>query len=164
MTGGASFGETPKLYFIGGTTNWIGSRTIDANAYNIENLYFADVITPLRGVPYYEISGDRYGLVNAEFRFPMIDYFIMRFPLPIAISRVQGAIFTDIGSAWNGSNFRGTVTENNNNRLNDIKVGFGAGMRMNLGFLLLRYDLAWSTDLDNVSDKPTSYFSFGADF
>ncbi|NOY89342.1 MAG: hypothetical protein GXO93_08165 [FCB group bacterium] len=164
FSGGASFGATPKLYFLGGTTNWIGSRTLNESVYSVENLYFSDVVTPLRGVPYYELSGDRYGLINAEFRFPLIEYFIMRFPLPIAISGVEGAVFTDVGSAWYGSHFKGGTTQGGHDRLQDIKVGFGFGARMNLGIFLLRYDLAWSTDMNSIAARTTSYFSFGADF
>ena len=164
MSGAASFGSTPKHYFLGGTTNWIGNRTLDARVFEVENLYFADVVTPLRGVPYYELSGDRYGLVNLEFRFPMIDYLAMRFPLRMTIARVQGAMFFDIGSAWFGSNFKGGTSEGGNSRLKDLRSGFGFGMRANLGFLLLRYDLAWSTDFSSVAPHTTSYFSFGADF
>ncbi len=164
LAGGASFGKTPKLYFVGGTTNWIGNRTLDAKVYEVENLYFADVVTPLRGVEYYEMSGNRYGLVNWEFRFPMIEYFAMRFPLPLVISRVVGAIFTDIGSAWYNDDFKGGTSTNGHNHLQDIHTGFGLGMRANLGFVVLRYDLAWSTDFYHVSDKPSYYVSFGADF
>ncbi len=164
VAGGASFGKTPKLYFLGGTTNWIGNRTLDARVYEVENLYFADVVTPLRGVEYYELTGNRYGLVNWEFRFPMIEHFAMRFPLPLVISNVTGAIFTDVGAAWTNDRFRGGTTEGGRNRLQDIHTGFGFGMRANLGFAVLRYDLAWSTDFYKVSDKPTYYFSFGADF
>ncbi len=163
LSGGASVGRTPKLYFLGGTTNWIGKRTLDATVYQVENLYFSDVITPLRGVPYYELVGNRYGLVNWEFRFPMIDYFAMRFPLPLVLSRVGGVIFTDIGAAWFYDDFKGG-TSDDGGRLNDIHAGFGCGMRANLGFLVLRYDLAWKTDLKNVSEKPHYYFSLGADF
>ncbi len=164
VSGGSSFGSTPKLYFIGGTTNWIGRKTYDASVYDVKNLYFADVVTPLRGVPYYELSGDRYGLINAEFRFPLIDYFAMRFPLPLVFSRIQGVMFTDIGSAWSGSDFKGGTSAGGVSRLHDIKMGFGAGVRVNLGFLLLRYDLAWSTDMNSVLPRTTSYFSAGADF
>jgi Tol biopolymer transport system component len=163
LAGGASFGGTPKRYFLGGTTNWIGNRTVDAEVYEEENLYFADVITPLRGHDYYEYSGNRYALMNLEFRYPMIEYFLMRFPIPIAISRVTGALFWDFGAAWDDGNFKGGSSEGGGH-LQDIKSGFGFGMRANLGFLLLRYDLAWSTDYQDVSDKPTSYFSLGADF
>ncbi len=163
LAGGASFGKTPKQYFLGGTTNWIGNRTLDAKVYEVENLYFADVVTPLRGVPYYELSGNRYALINWEFRFPMIEYFVMRFPLPVVISRVAGAVFVDAGSAWHNENFKGG-TSVGHSRLLDIHTGFGFGMRANLGFVVLRYDLAWSTDFYRVSDKPTYYFSLGADF
>lgn len=164
ISGGASFGRTPKLYFLGGTTNWIGTRTLDETVYEVENLYFSDVVTPLRGIPYYELAGDRYGLINLEFRFPMIDYLAMRFPLPLILSRVQGVIFTDYGAAWYGDQFKGGTSQDGPSRLQDIKSGFGFGMRANLGFFVLRYDLAWATDYNTVSDKPTSYFSFGADF
>jgi len=162
-TGGASFGRTPKKYFLGGTTNWIGNTTLDAKVYEVENLYFADVVTPLRGVDYYSLFGDRYGLINVEFRYPLIDYFAMRFPLALTISRVGGVIFLDMGAAWEGSNFKGGTSEGGG-RLRDIKTGFGFGMRANLGFILVRYDVAWSTDFYTVSDFPSHYFSIGADF
>ncbi|MCP4685322.1 MAG: BamA/TamA family outer membrane protein [bacterium] len=164
VSGGASFSRTPKQYFLGGTTNWIGSRTLDATVYEVENLYFADVVTPLRGQKYYGISGDRYALINWEFKFPMIQYLHMRYPLPLVLSNVSGSIFTDMGAAWFGDNFKGGTSDGGKKRLQDIKTGFGLGMRINLGIFLLRYDLAWGTDFYKVSDKPTSYFSFGADF
>lgn len=165
LAGGASFGRTPKIYFLGGTTNWIGSRALDARVYNVNNLYFSDVVTPLRGTPIYGLSGDRFGLANFEFRFPTIQVFALRFPLPIVITNVGGSIFTDIGAAWTGGRFKGGTSLDGNAHLQDIKTGFGVGMRANLmNFILLRYDLAWSTDFLHVSEKPTHYFSFGADF
>lgn len=165
FSGAASFGKTPKQYFLGGTTNWIGSRTLDAKVYDVENLYFSEVVTPLRGFDYYGLSGDRYGLINAEFRFPMVQVLAMRFPLPIVITNVAGALFADMGSAWFGRDFRGGRSVGGDARLEDIKTGFGFGMRANLfNFLLLRYDLAWTTNFLDVSDRPTYYFSMGADF
>ena len=94
----------------------------------------------------------------------MIEYLALRFPLPIILSRVGGAIFMDMGAAWDGSNFKGGTTSGGRSRLSDIKTGFGFGMRANLGFVVLRYDLAWSTDFYDVSQKPNYYFSIGADF
>ena len=164
FTGGASFGKTPKLYFVGGTTNWVGNRTLDAQVYEVENLYFSDVVTPLRSVDYYGLNGTRYGLMNWEFRFPMIEYFAMRFPLPLVISRVVGVLFTDVGAAWYKNDFKGGTSDGGHNRLQDIKTGFGFGMRANLGFIVLRYDVAWRTDFYTISEKPSHYFSLGADF
>jgi len=165
VSGGASFGRTPKRYFLGGTTNWIGSRTLDATVYEVENLYFSDVVTPLRGQKYYGLSGDRYALINWELRFPTIQLLAIKYPLPLVLSNVTGAVFVDMGAAWDGSDFKLGSSASGHSRFEDVKTGFGFGIRMNFfGFALLRYDLAWSTDFYQVSDEPTSYFSFGADF
>ncbi len=165
FAGAASSGVTPKRYFLGGTTNWIGSRTIDVSFYDVENLYFADVVTPLRGQQYYGLNGTRFGLMNLEARFPLVQYLAMRFPLPIVLANVNGATFIDMGAAWNHADFKGGTSLNGISRFQDIKTGFGFGMRANMfGLALLRWDIAWSTDFYKVSDHPTYYFSFGADF
>jgi WD40 repeat protein len=165
VSGGASFGRTPKTYFVGGVSNWIGSRRLSAPVYEVKNLYFADVIVPLRGQPIYGLAGSRYGVINAELRFPLVQVLALKYPLPLVFQNIQGAIFTDIGAAWTGSRFKGGTAEGGNKRLQDIRAGFGCGMRLNFaGLALLRYDVAWSTDLDKVSDRPTHYFSLGADF
>jgi len=95
----------------------------------------------------------------------MIQYLITRFPLRLAITNVTGVLFADMGAVWTDSHFKGGSSSGGANHLQDIKTGFGFGWRANLlGFMLLRYDLAWTTDWDTVSAKPTYYFSFGADF
>jgi hypothetical protein len=166
VSGGFSEGKTPKRYFLGGTTNWIGSRTLDASVYEVENLYFSEVVTPLRGVDYYGLTGDRYGLMNFEFRFPLVRVLALGFPLPLVLGNVMGVTFADVGAAWFGDHFKGVATDpSGTQRFNDIHTGFGCGMRLNvLGFALLRYDIAWSTDFNKVSDRPSHYFSLGADF
>ena len=166
LSGGLSEGKTPKRYFLGGTTNWIGSRTLDASVYEVENLYFSEVVTPLRGVQYYGLSGDRYGLMNVEFRFPLVRVLALGFPLPLVLGNVVGVTFADVGASWFGDKFKGVATgPDGKQRFNDIHTGFGCGMRLNvLGFALLRYDIAWSTDFNKVSDRPSHYFSLGADF
>ncbi len=164
LSGGASWGKTPKRYFLGGTTNWIGQAVVNAQVYDVENLYFSDVVTPLRGLDYYEISGTRYFLSNFEFRYPFIDYLKMNFPLPFSIRYVTGAIFNDLGAAWeNDRMFKGGSSQGGAH-LQDIKASFGFGVRANLGFLVLRYDLAWRTDFNSVAPHPKYYFSLGADF
>jgi hypothetical protein len=165
LSGGSSWGKTPKRYFLGGTTNFIGNVVVDANVYDVENLYFSQVVTPMRGFEYYELSGTRYFLTNFEFRYPFIDYLQMHFPLAIGLRYVTGSIFLDLGSTWDDdAKFKGGTSKNGPARLQDIKSAFGFGIRANLGFLLLRYDLAWKTDFGSVVAHPKSYFSLGADF
>jgi outer membrane translocation and assembly module TamA len=46
----------------------------------------------------------------------------------------------------------------------DLKGGYGFGMRVNLGFFLLRYDLAQPTDFASHTGGKKNYFSLGAEF
>jgi Tol biopolymer transport system component len=161
LSAGVSRGDSPKRYFLGGTSNYIGNTVVDAQVYDEESLYFASVVTPLRGYDYYELFGTRYFLANLEFRYPFVDYLQMNFPLPLSVRYVTGAIFYDMGAAWsNDDAFKG-ITEGH---FQDIKASFGFGIRANLGIFVLRYDLAWRTDFRTVADHPRYYFSLGADF
>ncbi|HUU44184.1 MAG TPA: BamA/TamA family outer membrane protein, partial [Acidobacteriota bacterium] len=161
--GGVSGGNSAKRFYLGGVENWIGSKIGDINVYDVEGLYFSQVITPLRGFNYYDIVGNKYFIANAEFRFPFIDRLAMRFPLPIVLSQIAGALYFDMGSAWQGDQFHG-ATSDGGFHLKDLKASFGYGLRANLGFVVFRFDQAWRTDLRNVLGHPKSYFSLGADF
>jgi Tol biopolymer transport system component len=164
LSGGASWGSTPKRYFLGGTENKIGSTTGDVSVYDVENLYFSEIITPMRGYNYFDLQGDRYFLLNLEFRYPFIDYLKMNFPLPLTIGYLTGNMFFDMGAAWNWDDgFKGGSSEGGAH-LEDIKTAFGCGMRANLGIFVLRYDVAWRFDFRNVAERPEHYFSIGADF
>ncbi len=164
FTGGRSDGKDPEQFFMGGISNWIGPRLATEQIYGVNDLYFATIVTPLRGYRYYEVTGTRYALANLELRYPFIDQLAMRFPLPILLTRVNGNIFFDIGSAWyDTEKWKGGTTEGGS-RLKDLKAGFGFGARANLAILVLKFDLAWGTDFKSVSAHPISYFSLGAEF
>lgn len=163
MAGGYSGGSHPKNYFLGGNTNRIGTISVGAEVYEVENLYFSTVVTPLRGYDYYDLVGTRFAVTNLELRFPFIDYFLMRYPLQLGLSRITGALFLDMGAAWrDGDGFKGASSDGG--KLLGIKSGFGFGARANLGFLVLRYDMAWRTDFNSVEPHTKHYFSLGADF
>ena len=172
LGGGISGGRDAKNYYIGGTSNWIDPRRVKGDIYSIQDIYINEIVVPVRGYEYFSDTGNRFGIVNLEFRYPFIDYFKLHFPLPIALSQVSGAIFWDMGAAWdrnedkeffekmrlhNPRSEQGPLSGN-------ILAGFGFGPRINLGIFVLRVDLAWGTDLDNVAPKPEWYFSFGAEY
>ncbi len=165
LAGGASMGQDPQKFYLGGTANWLGGNYYRGDQYyRVEDIYFATRMTPLRGYDYNEIQGTRFGLLNLEFRYPFIDYLLVHWPLRFGISRVNGVLFYDIGSAWEETKaFKGGSTEGGPH-LKDLKTGFGFGMRANLGIFVLRFDTAWKTDFDMVSSKPKTYFSLGAEF
>ncbi|MDZ7291465.1 MAG: BamA/TamA family outer membrane protein [candidate division KSB1 bacterium] len=172
LAGGLSEGSEPQQFFLGGLDNWL-NQSFRGGRIRIdrpEDIYFSSFETPLRGTSYYEQAGNRFALMNLEFRFPMIRYLILGWPLPIGLQNVRGALFTDIGAAWEGKlgkyeRFR--AFKKNSGfppDLNDLLMGYGFGSRANLGFLLLRFDVAWTTDLYTSSSKPRYYFSLGTEF
>ena len=172
LAGGISEGSEPQQFFLGGLDNWLNRRFSGGNIRidRPEDIYFSSFETPLRGTNYYEQSGNRFALLNAEFRFPLIRYLILGWPLPIGLQNVRGALFTDLGAAWQGKlgeyerfqAFKGGTGFPP--ELNDLLMGYGLGSRANLGFLLLRFDVAWTTDLEHSSSRPRYYFSLGTEF
>jgi len=48
--------------------------------------------------------------------------------------------------------------------LDDLKVGFGVGLRINLYFAILKLDIAKNTDLWRISKETYYHLSFGTDF
>lgn len=166
LTGGMSFGKQPQRFVLGGLTNWINYRFEENIPYsNIEDLFFSTWVSPLRGSNYYEQYGSRYFLTNMEFKFPLIDYLLLRFPLPMGLSYIRGAAFLDAGSAWeNDRSFRAFKKNNLGQTVtDDLILGFGYGIRIYLGFAVLRIDNAWRTDFRTYS-TPLFYFSLGQDF
>jgi len=142
LVGAASTGEnaTAATYWIG------GSQT-------------------LRGYDDYEFYGTQVGLLNAEFRYPFVDRLKLGFPLPLDFRSIRGAVFLDLGGATNDwRSFRVSKTEDGVFKLQDLKVGFGIGMRMNLSIFVFRIDAAKNTDLSDISRDTRWYFTIGSEF
>jgi Tol biopolymer transport system component len=164
LNGGTSMGRNAQKFFLGGVPNWINRKFVGGlRIDNIEDVYFSDFITPLRGAAYYEQVGNSFGLVNFEFRFPLIPFIQLGIP-PIRLGNIQGVFFTDIGSAWDNSTFwKATyIDENGKKRFRDVMMGYGVGARLFFAGFLVKFDVAWRYDISSVS-KPIYYWSFGAD-
>jgi outer membrane protein assembly factor BamA len=132
----------------------------------------------MRGYNYNTLYGNYYGLVNAEFRFPLVAA-LLPGPIPILpLYNVTGVAFIDAGTAWgladpnnptqNSSlDFRLTKTVNQNGfvtRDGDVLLGAGFGLRtIFLGFPF-RYDVGWARERDGFVRRPLHYFSIGLDF
>jgi len=170
FAGGLSGGGDPQRFFVGGVSNWL-NRHFNGNirVNMMDDIYFSTFETPMRGTDYYEMVGTRFLLTNLEFRFPLIRYFIMGWPLPVAFQNIRGVFFSDIGTAWtDDAKFR-PFAKNNRGlmKLNDLMIGYGVGMRIHLGFIIFMLDAAWNTDLtSNFTKKSRAkyYVSLGVDF
>lgn len=165
FSGGASFGPNPQQFFIGGMDGMWLNYDYSNQGIPISNAEDYSLVTPgypLRGYNYGEQIGSKYGLVNLEFRYPLL-LFGSGGILPSLLQLLSGTVFVDAGAAWSdklsltSTNLEGkTVTD-------DLRLGTGIGLRSFVLGFPLRLDVAWQYDLERWS-KPKYYFSFGADF
>jgi len=109
----------------------------------------------LRGYPRFSIIGTRVILLNQEWRFPLLNRLILRFPFgDLAFPPFQGAIFFDAGNAWDKTpGYPGLLGS------------LGLGVRFSLGGpLVLRFDFARRTDFHAISNDTKFDFFFGYNY
>lgn len=140
LVGATSQGKDPQVFRIGGP-------------YTI------------RGFDYGEFAGHNVGLLNLEFRFPLIEVLQLGWPLPLGLQGVRGAVFFDAGAAWRENDkFRAFRSHATGWRLEDINASFGLSSAINIGFAILRFELAQPTNLGNNIGDLRRTFSIGSDF
>lgn len=168
FAGGASFGKNPQRFLLGGMLGWVNYQYNEIeNVFAGEDLfYFSTFETPMRGYPFYEMIGTRFMLANLEFRFPLIRYLVFGWPLPIGFQNIRGALFLDMGSAWYNDRAWKPFDSAGNGffKTLDMRAGWGFGLRFNLGFLLLKWDVAWPTDFTYAGGKAIHYFTLTSEF
>lgn len=170
-SGGLSVGPGQQLFYTSGVQNWINRRFDPVNGFPIEDVsdfLFATPVLPLRGFAINEQNGSYFGLVNAEFRFPLVAA-LLPGPLPfLPLYHLQGSAFLDAGTIWGGRGLdaRFNVFETNatgSRVLDDLLVGAGFGLRTILLGYPIRVDFSWPYDGRGFGERRT-YFSIGLDF
>ncbi len=110
-SGAASFGRDAQTYFMGGMMGWINQRWARNSipTDRLEDLFFTLPALPMRGHSYNTLFGSRFGLINAEFRFPLFAA-VLPGPIPVLpLYNIQGVAFVDAGTAW-GMDINYTIT------------------------------------------------------
>ena len=183
---GASFGNDAQKFFLGGLPVWLFGRgetngRKDSGQFQYEilssdendllkDIYFTNYAMPIRGARYAERTGTNVAMANIEFRFPFIQYLALGFPLKVIFGNIQGHAFLDVGAAWDD---RKEFT--NHSVLTDkygdlpsyaspIISSFGLGMKINLGYFLVRFDAAWDYTPGQTTSRPQYYISLGPDW
>ena len=111
-----------------------------------------------RGTDFGEVEGTRIVLQNIEFRFPPL------FWLPPTYDFLKLALFWDMAAAWEDE-FRPFTRDGTGFvRLRDLQGAYGAGARIGLGYLIVRFDMAQGTDLRGHIGSMRGFFSIGADY
>jgi hypothetical protein len=109
----------------------------------------------LRGYRRFSIRGEKIWLSSLEFRFPLIDQLLIKFPVfNLGFGGIRGAFFFDVGGAWD-------------NKYIETLGAIGAGIRVNVfGVFTLRYDIGKKIEDDFNRFQPGLFyqFFFGWDF
>ena len=117
--------------------------------------YFAGGSWDLRGWKRFSIRGEKMWLSSLEFRFPLIDRFIINFPfLGLGFANIRGAAYFDAGAAWD-EKYSGTMGS------------IGTGIRLNfLNAIVFRYDIGKriENDFRDIQNGLFYQFFFGWDF
>ena len=100
---------------------------------------YAGGLPGMRGYSYYSLGGERTAVATATYRFPIIrdaDWNLW----PLALNRIYGSVFTDVGNAWRGDFEAG-----------DLKKDVGAGLRFQLHSFYayptaIAFDVAYGMD------------------
>lgn len=169
-TAGFSTGKHPQRFYLGGVPNWInrsfhqGMRIVD-----VDDIYFASFEMPLRGANYYQLEGNRFSILNLEFRFPLIQHLLLGWPLPLGFKNIRGAFFADIGTAWYRDEQR-KLRWLQQTPAGELKLnaehsffGYGFGIRTHLGIFLLNLEFAWPARWSAVGSRKI-YWSLGTSF
>lgn len=151
-SGAVSMGRDRQNFYIGGMESWINYEWKNEIPIDrLEDIFFTLPALPMRGHVYSSTIGDRFMLLNAEFRFPLIAA-LLPGPIPLfPLYNITGAAFVDVGQAWQGATAQETL------------AGAGFGLRTIAFGIPLRFDFGWEYDKDGFG-KRRDYLSIGIDF
>jgi hypothetical protein len=110
------------------------------------------------------LTGSKLAVGNAELRFPLFQWLALGF-LPVALPPIEGAMFYDVGLAWNEGQTVKLRSEAGDNPLyvRTPLRSWGGSIRANvLGFMILRFD--YTKPLDRPYNKAYWTVSFGPTF
>lgn len=190
ISGGHSFGSSPKQTIMGGMDNWLEcqyeNRDGDKNnpftsklaSGDNKDIFFLDYATPLRGFNVNKLSGVSHLAMNIELRLPVAKYLYEGPVYSNFFKNLLFTTFTDIGTAWTGVGPFSRKNDFNTREVgggtssfratvtdfrNPFLVGYGVGVRTTLLGYYIKYDIGWGWENQEVK-KPISYVTLGYDF
>ncbi|MFQ5676241.1 MAG: hypothetical protein ACE5G1_10120, partial [bacterium] len=146
LSTGATFGETERIFFIGGPFTF-------------------------RGVDWGLLTGTRMAYSNLEFRFPLLPFLPIQYDFLTGVTFFDVAHTWGTDRFGNSLGFNGGIDVDRDgidDFSNDIFTSYGLGLRFNLGGLMvLRWDFPLKRAKDPASGTPLgpkSFFSIGLDY
>jgi outer membrane protein assembly factor BamA len=144
-------------FTVGGSSGAVGIATVDIGLPGRASAY------PIRGYPAGVQRGNRVASGSAEYRFPLLLVERGYRLFPLAIERIWGDVFADVGTAWctggcgasTGTRPRPLASAGAEVVL-DLKVGYGATVPFRSG-VALPLDRSWR-------EHPQFYARVGVSF
>ena len=171
---GVSVGPDPQRFYAAGVQNWINASFRSLPVEGAGDFVFATPVLPLRGFGFNEAAGDRFVLVNAEARVPLVAA-LLPGPLPVLpLYNIQAVGFVDAGVIADGGIdlWRDVAVDADGDpatppeterRFDDVLLGTGVGLRTIVFGYPVRIDRAWPFVGRRFGEART-YLSVGFDF
>ena len=168
---GLSLGPDPQRFYAAGVQNWVNADLANVPIRDADDFVFATPILPLRGYGFNATAGDRFALVNAEVRVPLVAA-LLPGPIPVLpLYNVQAVGFVDAGVIAEGrvELLRDVEVEGDDGEtvtrraFDDALLGVGAGLRTVVFGYPVRLDWAWPFDGTGFGEDRL-YLSVGFDF
>ncbi len=101
-SGGASIGSDSQTYFMGGRLGWLNQQWSGTGVptERLTDSFFSLPVLPLRGFEYNTLYGNKFSLINAEFRFPLFAAIVPGAVPILPLYNITGVAFVDAGTAW----------------------------------------------------------------
>ena len=96
--------------------------------------------------------------------FALIETLRTGFPLPLSLGGINGVMFIDAASAWNDDADPVFFSSKGGFHTESMRLAFGFGARINLGYFVLRYDFAREHRFERGLGKPRHFLTFGPEF
>jgi hypothetical protein len=126
---------------------------------NQPSIYYFGGFDTLRGYSYSSLAGNRAAYLNAEWRFPLIDYLIMPW---LRLTGLRGRVFLDVGAAWYElPGWPDYYDFWEDGRLNDGVSSYGVGFSVNIFGLPMHWDWAKRWDFKNTFEDTYMAFWIG---
>jgi hypothetical protein len=80
---------------------WIASNRVDDETVGDFFDFHLGGLPYMRGYTFYSVEGRKAGMANATFRFPIVPRLRRRVG-PVYVDKIYGAVYGDVGKAWDG--------------------------------------------------------------
>ena len=144
LVGAASEGNQPRAFVLGGPFTLRGYEFYDYQTVD-------------------HLVGRRMALLNLEYRLPLIDAVFFGWPAGWGFGPIGATVHFDAGAAWNDGLDPWGRDAAGDWGLRDLRAGYGFGIRTRLGFIPLKFDWSWPTDL-RTTGGGVFHFSIGPEF